>query len=603
LTSSNGCDSIATLVLTVNNASTSNSSATICNTQLPYNWNGQSYTTAGAHVVTLVNSHGCDSIATLNLIINQSTTSNTPVSICSTALPYSWNGQSYTTAGLHSVTLVNAVGCDSIATLNLTILQTTTSTTPASTCSDQLPYTWNGQNYTTAGLHTITLVNAAGCDSIATLNLTINQVTSSNSNATTCSNQLPYSWNGQSYSDGGTYSVTLTSSTGCDSIATLHLAVNSISISSTDITICSSELPYTWNGQSWSTGGTHVVNLVNNTGCDSIATLHLTVNPTPGLAAVTSPVNYCQYAATSVLSASTTTTGSQLLWYSSATGGTGSATVPVPSSSTAGTTTYYVSQLNNGCEGPRAAITVTVNPTPQFPDQPLRICTGQHANIANLYNTTGLTSNWTINQQPVTDPTAVDSAGTYQLITTTAAGCSDTAIVNLGINPPVVANAGNDDNAEYGAPYQLNGSGGVQYQWSPSTDLNNPYIANPTATLNHDQEFVLMVMDDIGCFDLDTVKLRVLEGPTFYVPSAFTPNGDGLNDIFRPTAVGIAKLEYFSIFNRWGELVYETHDINQGWDGIYKGVKQPIGNYVWKLKGTDRKGVLKVMKGNVVLIR
>ena len=112
-----------------------------------------------------------------------------------------------------------------------------------------------------------------------------------------------------------------------------------------------------------------------------------------------------------------------------------------------------------------------------------------------------------------------------------------------------------------------------------------------------------MVMDDIGCFDLDTVKLRVLEGPTFYVPSAFTPNGDGLNDIFRPTAVGIAKLEYFSIFNRWGELVYETHDINQGWDGIYKGVKQPIGNYVWKLKGTDRKGVLKVMKGNVVLIR
>ena len=112
-----------------------------------------------------------------------------------------------------------------------------------------------------------------------------------------------------------------------------------------------------------------------------------------------------------------------------------------------------------------------------------------------------------------------------------------------------------------------------------------------------------MVSDEIGCFDLDTVRLRVLNGPTFYIPSAFTPNNDGLNDIFRPTPVGIASLDFFRVFNRLGELVYETSEIGKGWDGIYKGKKQHTGNYVWSLKATDRLGKLRIMKGNVVLIR
>lgn len=103
--------------------------------------------------------------------------------------------------------------------------------------------------------------------------------------------------------------------------------------------------------------------------------------------------------------------------------------------------------------------------------------------------------------------------------------------------------------------------------------------------------------------DVDTVNLRVLRGPTFYVPSAFTPNGDGSNDIFRATAVGIASLDFFMIFNRYGELIFETKDPEKGWDGTYKGKKQDVGSYVWTIRGIDRIGNLKAMKGNVVLIR
>jgi len=249
-------------------------------------------------------------------------------------------------------------------------------------------------------------------------------------------------------------------------------------------------------------------------------------------------------------------------------------------------------------------ITVKITSKPVLgPDKPIRICFGAFANLTALYNTVGLTSTWTYGPSAVPDPTHVNVAGPYQLIVTSISGCRDTAFVSLAIQPPIIANAGNDGNAEYNAPYQLNGSGGLIYEWSPAQPLNNSHIANPIAILTNDTQFILMVKDEIGCTDLDTVNIRVFKGPTFYVPTAFTPNGDGTNDIFRPTAVGIASMEYFRVFNRYGELVYETQDITKGWDGTYKGQKQPIDNYVWTIKGVDRKGELKMMRGNVVLIR
>jgi gliding motility-associated-like protein len=269
------------------------------------------------------------------------------------------------------------------------------------------------------------------------------------------------------------------------------------------------------------------------------------------------------------------------------------------------TTVYYVSQSNGICESPRIPITVIVSGKPDLGnDKVLRICFGTTADLTGLYNTNGLNYSWTFNQAPVPNPATAGQTGVYQLIANNATGCADTALVTLVVQQPVNANAGPDGNAEYNMPYQLNGSGGVEYQWFPGFPvLNNSHIANPLATLPGDTRFILMVKDEIGCIGYDTVNIRVFNGPTFYVPTAFTPNGDGLNDIFRPTPIGIYKLEYFRVYNRYGELVYETHDLNKGWDGNYKGIKQNIGNYVWAVKGIDRRGEMRVMKGNVVLIR
>ena len=191
----------------------------------------------------------------------------------------------------------------------------------------------------------------------------------------------------------------------------------------------------------------------------------------------------------------------------------------------------------------------------------------------------------------------------YSIIIRDATGCTGNTTGIVGIAPPVQAFAGNDTIAVTGVPHQLTGSGGVSYLWSPSGNLDNPFSPTPKATISGDTRFYLQVTDFAGCIGRDTILLKVYDGPTYYIPNAFSPNGDGLNDIFRPIPVGISNTQYFRIFNRYGELVFQTNQWLKGWDGTYKGKQQPIGAYIWMIKGTDRNGKIVEMKGTVMMIQ
>ncbi|MBC7534799.1 MAG: gliding motility-associated C-terminal domain-containing protein [Ferruginibacter sp.] len=203
----------------------------------------------------------------------------------------------------------------------------------------------------------------------------------------------------------------------------------------------------------------------------------------------------------------------------------------------------------------------------------------------------------TIATPPVTE--------TFLLTVTDNYGCgfSVTDSVLVTVQPPVPAFAGNDTIAVLNQPHQLAASGGVAYTWSPAASLNLSTISNPLATLDHDQLFVVTVTDEAGCLGNDNVFVQVFEGPAYHVPNAFSPNGDGLNDIFRITPAGISYTEWFRVFNRYGELVFETNKWLKGWDGSYLGKKQPVGNYVWAVKGVNKYGKIVEMKGTVLLIR
>jgi gliding motility-associated-like protein len=217
---------------------------------------------------------------------------------------------------------------------------------------------------------------------------------------------------------------------------------------------------------------------------------------------------------------------------------------------------------------------------------------------------------WTpaINVTPANSRIAIAKSDTTQLYTLTVRdnyGCnfsvSDAVLVNM--RPKVPAFAGNDTNAVYGIPHQMMGSGGKYYTWSPSTPLNNPFAANPLASLQNDTYFSLLVTDDIGCTNTDDVLVKVYKGPTYYIPNAFTPDGDGNNDIFRAIPVGITLTNYFNVYDRFGELVFQTNQWLKGWDGTIKGKKAAAGSYMWMIKGMDRYGKIVEMKGTVILLR
>ena len=192
--------------------------------------------------------------------------------------------------------------------------------------------------------------------------------------------------------------------------------------------------------------------------------------------------------------------------------------------------------------------------------------------------------------------------------TTTIAdyGCDfvSTGTVNVLVQPIVFANAGRDTIAVKGSPHQLQGSGASFYKWSsPTATISNPFAKNPFVILNNDAVFYLKGTDAIGCIGLDTVFIKVLNGPAYYVPNAFTPNGDGQNDIFRAIPVGFSNTTYFRVFNRLGVLMFETNQYLKGWDGTYNGKPQPAGVYVWTVAGTDKDFIRVELKGTVNLLR
>lgn len=273
-----GCDSTSTLNLSVNLSTSSITGDSICQGE-NYLFNGTNYSTAGTYSDTLINTVGCDSIATLELFVKLPTSSMKLDSICSNALPYSWNGLDYTISGAYTKSFLNSVGCDSIATLELLVKNPTTSITNVSICSSAFPYNWNGTIYPAAGIFTKTFTNSVGCDSIATLELLVKYPTTSTTNVSICSSVFPYNWNGTDYPVAGTFTKTLTNSVGCDSIATLNLAEKFPTVSYNTKTICSSELPYFWDGLTFNAAGTQTKNLNNIAGCDSTANFELTVIP------------------------------------------------------------------------------------------------------------------------------------------------------------------------------------------------------------------------------------------------------------------------------------------------------------------------------------
>ncbi|MGZ3861636.1 MAG: PKD domain-containing protein [Bacteroidia bacterium] len=236
------------------------------------------------------------------------------------------------------------------------------------------------------------------------------------------------------------------------------------------------------------------------------------------------------------------------------------------------------------------------------------ICQGSSGQIAVVG---GTTFDWEmpagLNDNTIANPTANPSVTTtYTVVASDINGCTDTATAFVYVQLPP---AGDDDTVTIvigqTASYSPNAGIGFTYTWTPSTDLSCTTCSNPTSSSTVDIIYTVTVSDKMGCFSKDYVfDVHVLPLASIDVPSAFTPNGDGTNDIVYVAGWGIKELQYFKIFNRWGELLFESNDLKVGWDGTYRGVPQNTETYIYEasaLPYIDSKPLFK--KGTIKLLR
>jgi gliding motility-associated-like protein len=144
---------------------------------------------------------------------------------------------------------------------------------------------------------------------------------------------------------------------------------------------------------------------------------------------------------------------------------------------------------------------------------------------------------------------------------------------------------------------------GYSYLWTPSTGLNNGAIQKPVFNANQEQLYRVRLTSAGGCITMDTVKVSVYDSSDIFVPKAFSPNKDGKNDLLQPFLVNIVTLKFFKVYNRWGQLMFQSSDSRQGWDGMYNYKPQPLETYTWIAEGVDGNGTTIFRKGQTVLIR
>ena len=259
---------------------------------------GQTYTTSwenGGPIDYYTNAAGCDSIVDIYLYIRHLQVKDTiSLTVCASELPFQWYGKSYMESGQYSTDTihgeaVNKVYMDTVHTVNLTVLPVSAGDTTATACE---AFTWYGTTYTESGdyNHTLSGANIYGCDSVVTLHLTIYHATTGDTTAAACES---FEWYGQTYEQSGEYEHTFVggNSHGCDSIVTLHLTINHANSSEETRTEYES---YEWNGVTYTESGDYTYETTNVAGCDSTATLHLTIEERPHVDYTYDTVYFCQ---------------------------------------------------------------------------------------------------------------------------------------------------------------------------------------------------------------------------------------------------------------------------------------------------------------------
>ncbi len=192
----------------------------------------------------------------------------------------------------------------------------------------------------------------------------------------------------------------------------------------------------------------------------------------------------------------------------------------------------------------------------------------------------------------------------YSVIIADYYKCSDTLNASIYVNDtPATVVLNNDTTIFYGQSIQLFAEGATHYIWSPAASLNNHRIPSPVASPQQTTWYVASGYTAAGCSNKDSVLVKVIVNENAFIPNAFSPNGDGVNDVFRIGNLIQQRIMAFSIFDRWGEEVYKAGINENGWDGTYRGRQMPLGTYYYYIQLALPDGSMKTYRGDLTLIR
>jgi gliding motility-associated-like protein len=220
-----------------------------------------------------------------------------------------------------------------------------------------------------------------------------------------------------------------------------------------------------------------------------------------------------------------------------------------------------------------------------------------------------------INRQPYLLRVTPNQTTTYTITSVSDRHCTnrtpDRNKVTIHITKPIPGIRLNAVNARANTPTQLKGRNipSYTYNWVPRVGLNAANIPNPVFNFNQQVEYKVNMLSSAGCLTVDTLLVRVINATEpdspcdFFMPNAFSPNGDGKNDTYFPFTINIKEIKFFRIFNRWGELVFETKGFGEGWNGMYKNKLQPADVYVWTAEAICEDGTPVKRSGNVILLK
>lgn len=372
----------------------------------------------------------------------------------------------------------------------------------------------------------------------------------------------------------------------------------------------------TFNGNNFTylfnTAGTYTVRLIAGTvnGCFDTAFHTITINAAPTI--TTSPdLNLCKGNTTQL------NVSGALTYQWTPTIGLSCTTCFNPFANPITSTVYTVTGTNAaGCSNSRSIIITVIQPTNITVSPDAKICIGQTVNLLAVGATNYLWDNaQTLTSTTISNPTANPTVTTvYTVIGYDSYNCfADTAYVQVGVGRYPTVNLGSDVTLATGTNLPLTTvitNGPItQWLWNPATDLSCSTCPLPIATIKKDITYRVKVTTEYGCSASDTINIKTFcEAAQVFIPKAFTPDGDGLNDILMVRGTGIASVKYFRIFNRWGELIFERNNFapnnpTYGWDGKIRGIVGPPDVFVYTAEVICENGSSYTYKGNTASLK